>query len=126
MNLKVGDRVVHPTRLDWGPGEIIDADNGKLTVYFALVGEKILKGVALILVTGDDAWHPLLEHRIRSRLRGKKTRSISEYQQTFLRRYPLGFSDPQYLKDERNYKVDASRDLHSTLNRATAAKLIEA
>jgi len=112
--------------LVWGPGEILEVyPDGKLIVYFALVGAKTLKGVSLTVVTGEDAWHPLLEYRIRSHKRGSKTRSIAELKAAFLRLYPKGFSDPKYLYEERDYKVDASRHLQTLLNRSIASGLIE-
>lgn len=65
MSLTVGDRVKHPTMHDqWGPGEVLAVSpDGKVTVVFALGGQKTLKGVALEKLEGADAAHPLLDNR---------------------------------------------------------------
>jgi hypothetical protein len=65
MTLAIGDRVKHPTQHEqWGPGEVLAVSpNGKVTVHFALVGQKILKGVALEKLSDEDGAHPLLEKR---------------------------------------------------------------
>ena len=65
MTPTIGDRVKHPTMHEqWGPGEVLAVSpDGKVTVHFALVGLKTLKGVALEILSGDEASHPLLENR---------------------------------------------------------------
>lgn len=46
MTLNVGDRVKHPTLHEqWGPGEVLAiSPEGKVTVLFALAGQKVVKG----------------------------------------------------------------------------------
>jgi Protein of unknown function (DUF3553) len=116
MLLEAGDRVRHPARPDWGPGEVLAlSGDGKLTIYFAMVGQKTLKGIALEKVTGPDASHPLLEHRIRSHSRGVKTRVMADLKAAFLRLFPGSFRDPHYLDTERDYKIAGSDLLAHTL-----------
>lgn len=110
----------HPTRPDWGPGEVLASPgDGKVEIYFAMVGQKTLKGIPLEKVTGAEAAHPLLDNRIRAAGRGAQTRSIAELKSAFLRAYPGGFSDPDYLTEERTYKVAAAELLAETMSEAT-------
>ncbi|SRR6266852_117175 len=114
MTFAVGDRVGHPARPEWGPGEILAVSGGsKFTIYFALTGQKLLKNVALVRLTGAESSHPLLENRLRS---GAKTRTIVQLKESFLRQFPGGFEDPRYVKFERAYKFAASELLKRTLS----------
>ncbi|MDQ6799776.1 MAG: DUF3553 domain-containing protein [Acidobacteriota bacterium] len=116
MTFSVGDRVAHPARPEWGPGEILAVSGeSKFTVYFALIGPKLLKNVALVRLTGPESSHPLLENRVRSGKRGAKTRSVLQLKESFLRRFPGGFEDGKYVKNERAYKVAASELLKKTM-----------
>lgn len=110
VSLKVGDRVRHPGKPEWGPGETLPGTTSdRIRVYFAFEGEKLLKGVTLEPVVGPDAHHPLLDHRIQSPTRGAKRRSIGDLKREFLRLFPEAFADPHYLSTERDYKVAAHR-----------------
>src|SRR5205814_4422664 len=61
MAFAVGDRVAHPSRPEWGPGEILAVSGeSKYTIYFAQAGQKLLKDVALVRLTGPESSHPLL------------------------------------------------------------------
>ena len=112
MTFNVGDRVGHPARPEWGPGEILAVSGEtKYTIYFAHIGQKLLKDVALVRLTGPESSHPLLENR------GAKTptRSLVDMKESFLRKFPGGFEDPKYSRQERAYKVAASDLLKQTL-----------
>ena len=63
MKPKIGDRVRHPARPEWGIGEVLDS-NSKVRVFFAKAGEKVLKNAPLELVTGPEASDPALDDRI--------------------------------------------------------------
>jgi hypothetical protein len=117
MAFSVGDRVGHPARPEWGPGEILAVSGEtKFTIYFALAGQKLLKDVALVRLTGPESSHPLLENRVRSAKGGaKKTRSILDMKENFLEEFPGGFEDPKYAKFERAYKLAAAQLLKRTL-----------
>src|SRR5256885_3197763 len=117
MAFSVGDRVGHPACPEWGPGEILAVSGEtKFTIYFALAGQKLLKNVALVRLTGPESSHPLLENRVRSRKGGaKKTRSILDMKENFLEEFLGGFEDPKYVKFERAYKVAAGQLLKRTL-----------
>jgi len=118
MAFAVGDRVAHPARPEWGPGEILAVlGESKFTIYFALIGEKMLKDVALVRLTGPESSHPLLENRVKPAKSGRraKSRSIVDLKENFLEEFPAGFEDTKYLKFERAYKVAASDLLKQTL-----------
>lgn len=125
MNIEPGQRVKLPACPEWGPGEVIAIfDGGKMVIYFALVGLKTLKGAVLEPIDGVEAAHPLLDNRIRSVDRGAKTRSVADMKTSFIRQFPLGFSDPRYLQEERDYKVKASMLLRDSLSQPVLAELI--
>jgi Protein of unknown function (DUF3553) len=127
MTLAIGDRVKHPTQHEqWGPGEVLAVSpGGKVTVHFALVGKKILKGVALEKLSGKEAAHPLLENRKAATKRARSTRSFAEMKEAFLRLFPDGFYDPKYLDEERNYKLEAGALLANTLGRTELSALLQ-
>jgi len=54
MPLAKGQHVRHPTKPDWGVGEVLDVRDQKLVVYFELAGRKVLKGVRLIQVAAAE------------------------------------------------------------------------
>ena len=115
MTFNVGDRVGHPARPEWGPGEILAVSGEtKYTIYFAHIGQKLLKDVALVRLTGPESSHPLLENRV-ARSAKTKTGSLLDMKESFLRRFPGGFEDPKYAKQERAYKVAAGELLKQTL-----------
>jgi hypothetical protein len=128
MAFAVGDRVAHPARPEWGPGEILAVSGEtKFTIYFALIGEKVLKNVPLVRLTGPESSHPILENRLRSAMRGgAKTRSIPQLKESFLRQFPGGFEDTRYVKFERAYKVAASELLKKTLSSGELNRLLSA
>lgn len=64
MDYKKGDRVKHPTREDWGLGEVLEDNVGKvLRVFFTGVGEKqlSLKYVQPLKVQGKEASDTMLD-----------------------------------------------------------------
>jgi len=64
MDYKKGDRVKHPTKEEWGLGEVLEDNAGNvLRVFFAGVGEKrlSLKYVQPIKVQGKDASDEVLD-----------------------------------------------------------------
>jgi len=127
MTFAVGDRVGHPARPEWGPGEILAVSGEtKFTIYFAHIGQKLLKDVALVRLTGPESSHPLLENRVRPGKRGAKakTRSLLDMKESFLEEFPGGFQDSKYAKFERAYKVAASELLKQTLSAAELNPLL--
>jgi len=118
---------MHPARPEWGPGEILAVlGETKYKIYFALIGEKMLKDVALVRLTGPESSHPLLENRLRSGKRGAKTGTILDMKESFLHQFPGGFEDARYVKFERAYKVAASKLLKETIGAEELHRLVSA
>ena len=104
----VGDRVRHPTRPDWGIGQVLDVDASKVMVFFVEAGSKSisLRHVSLTILDPPPS-HPLLD-RIDAEAAGRfGYRSISQSTRGFLERYQGGFYGDRYLHEERGYKVEA-------------------
>lgn len=127
MALRVGDRVRHPKLHDeWGPGEVLAVSaDGKTTIHFALGGQKVLKGVVLEVLTGDEAAHPMLANRKTTAPRKRSMRSVASMKEAFLKLFPGGFEDPKYLAEERNYKVAAGELLAKTLGETELKALLD-
>ena len=64
MNYRKGDRVLHPTRSDWGLGQVLaNSVAGQVRIFFANTGLKTisLDVVEPIKVTGQDAKNIILD-----------------------------------------------------------------
>ena len=113
MKYNKGERVKHPTKDDWGLGEVIaDSDGGSVRVFFVDAGEKTisLDIIQPIKVAGVEAAHPVLDNlRIDKSASGIKYQSLAESVQFFLKEYPEGFYGGKYKKDERDYKFKAHK-----------------
>ena len=113
MKYNKGERVKHPTKDDWGLGEVIaDSDGGSVRVFFVDAGEKTisLDIIQPIQVAGVEAAHPVLDNlRIDKSASGIKYQSLAESVQFFLKEYPEGFYGGKYKKDERDYKFKAHK-----------------
>lgn len=111
MKFVPGERVRHPNKPDWGVGQVLSGSSDEnVRVFFVGVGEKNLKaGVAdLIKVQGTEASHPVLDNlRVAGSAKETKYRSLPILKEFFLKRFPQGFHDDQYIRDERGYKVQA-------------------
>src|SRR4051812_10052361 len=116
MRFIKGDRVKHPARPQWGIGQVLeDSDGVSATVFFVGAGEKKLRlqQANLLKVEGAEAEHPALDSRRESK-KGKPSGNSKATKfielplmiESFLRRFPEGFHDKNYLTDERDYKVE--------------------
>jgi hypothetical protein len=128
MDYKKGDRVSHPTKAGWGLGEVLDDSKGKtVRVFFVGVGEKTLslQYVQPIKVTGNDAFHPVLENlRINKATGGTKYQSLPQSIQFFLKVFPEGFHGDKFKKHERDYKDKAHALAQELLGKAAFDSLI--
>ena len=113
MKYNKGERVRHPTRDNWGLGEVLaDSDGGSVRVFFVDAGEKTisLDIIQPIQVSEVEASHPVLDNlRIDKSASGIKYQSLAESVQFFLKEYPEGFYGEKYKKDERDYKFKAHK-----------------
>ena len=121
MNYKKGDRVRHPTKDDWGLGEVLADSNGEsVRIFFVGGGEKtiFLKIIQPVKVSGTEATHPGLDNlKIDKSKSGIKYQSLSDSIQFFLKEYPEGFYGEKFITEERNYKDEAHKTAQELLNK---------
>lgn len=122
------DRVRNPRAPEWGLGRVLSIAGDTARVLFRGVGEKqlSLKHVTLDVVGGEDVRDPFLDGPIPSA--GRKRLAIRDFDSLvadFLKLFPLGFRDPHYIEQERDYKVEASELCAALLGEPELAALIE-
>ncbi len=121
MKYKKGDRVRHPTKDDWGLGEVLADSNGdSVRIFFVGGGEKTisLKYIQPVKVSEAESVHPGLDNlKIDKSKSGIKYQSLSDSIQFFLKEYPEGFYGEKFIKEERNYKDDAHKTAQELLNK---------
>ena len=67
MQFKKNNRVIHPSKPEWGLGKVLIDDNGEsVKIFFSNAGEKIIKlspeFIKPEIVPIDQANHPLLDN----------------------------------------------------------------
>lgn len=118
-----GDYVTLPSRPGWGMGKVLEPLEGdKVRVFFEFEGEKRMLGGVLEKITAPVS-HPLLESINRSRT-VKGFIPFPDLEKAFQKEYNKGFYEPAYLRDERDYKFEASTLLHETFAKETLAALM--
>jgi hypothetical protein len=134
MDYKKGDRIKHPKMAAWGTGLILEDSNaGIVRAFFVGAGEKklSLQYVKPIIVTGEEAKHPLLNKMEKAAENpntkpGKyKYQSLSESISFFLKQYQDGFYGKAFLESERDYKIKAHTLARELLNKDKFDKLID-
>ena len=129
--LKVGDKVLHPNRPEWGKGRVKEVfSDGKAIICFINEGDKKidLSRISFIFEKLDDqdAPHPILDNpSFFERPSGKKYASLPATKKNFLALFPNGFEDIAYLKSERDYKVATREILLELLNEQNFKELLE-
>ncbi|WP_432822086.1 DUF3553 domain-containing protein [Trichloromonas sp.] len=128
--IQIGDKVLHPKMPDWGLGKVLSvAADGKVKVYFVHAGEKTLnqKFVQLEKLEGVEAEHPILDNpTFNERAKGKAHKGLPDARLDFLKHFPQGFDDPEYVRMERVYKIDARELLLELLNESEFSSLLSA
>lgn len=110
MDYKKGERVKHPGRPEWGPGQVLeDSRDDKVRIFFSGDGRKILslKHVVPEKISGVEARHPILDHLWVKEGGEVRYQNPQKSTELFLKNHPEGFYGQQYLKAERNIKVAA-------------------
>ena len=96
MSFRKGDRVRHPTKPEWGLGQVLEDSLGnEVRVFFAGAGEKRLSThhVQLERVTGQAAHSALLDNlKIKKGSEPVRFKSLAESIQFFLKEFPGGFA----------------------------------
>jgi hypothetical protein len=130
MWLKKEDRVRHPLKAEWGLGEVLEDSNGEtVRVFFVGTGEKTLslKHVTLECIPTDEAAHPVLDHlRVPEKRDRHQYQSVPESIERFRARYPQGFYDDRFVKEEREYKIHAHQVAQNLLSKSELARLLAA
>ena len=130
MSLKKGDRVRHPTKTEWGLGEVLEDANGeKVRVFFVGDGEKTisLKHITLDCIPKDEAAHPVLDNlRVPAEHGRMQYQSLPASIERFLERFPQGFSGDRFAAEERDYKVRAHQLAREILSQSELARLLAA
>lgn len=139
---KVGERVKHETKTEWGIGEVLaDESGGRIKVFFEDVGAKELDmGYAkFIRVFGEEAESDYLTALIKNHLtilakpassRNKRPEFMPFHKavEKFLSYFPEGFQDSEYRdgkNNERKYKEDANRLMLELLGKEAFANLLQ-
>lgn len=129
MEYKKGDRVKHPTKEDWGLGEVIENSNGEsVRVFFVSSGEKTLslKHVHPEKVAENEAGHPVLDNlKISKSGSGIKYQSLPQSIQFFLEQFPEGFYGDKFKEHEREYKDKAHNLAKELLGEEPFQSLLE-
>ena len=130
MKYKKGDRVRHPTKEEWGLGEVLGTSNDDtVRVFFVGIGEKTLslKYVQLIKVEGNEADNAVLDNLKISKISsGIKYQSLPQSIQFFLEEFPGGFYGERFKEHEREYKEKAHALASELLGKEALAALLEA
>jgi hypothetical protein len=125
----VGDIIRNSKKADWGPGRILETrSEGTVRVFFLNAGVKnlSLQHVTLEKVDGEEANNFILQNpHIEKLLKDKEFKSLPQALQDFRGLFPEGFSDPRYLKNERDYKIEAHELLHELLGREEYGQLLK-
>lgn len=131
MALREGDRIRHLKRPEWGLGKVLEVTaGGEARVHFVEAGERKLvlahAAAALQKVAGEEAQDYRLDNLAASGRGGGRHMGLDEAHQAFLRQFPEGFAGDDYLGTERNYKVEASRELQELLGEGAFRGLLDA
>ncbi len=129
MTVLAGAIVRNPNAPDWGPGRVLETgSDDTIRVFFLNAGEKklSLKHVTLERVDGEEADNFILQNpNLDDLLKDKAFKSLPQALQDFRGFFPKGFVDPDYLKYERDYKIEAHELLHELLGREEFERLLE-
>jgi len=109
LKYKKGDRVRHPSKDEWGIGEVLTDSNGQtVTIFFVGGGEKTLslEYIHPVPVPINESSHPILDNlKISKTISGIKYQSLPQSIQYFLEKYPEGFYGTKFKEEERDYKT---------------------
>lgn len=126
MSHTKGQRLRHPTKHEWGLGQVLeDSSGGTTRIFFVGAGEKVISNshVALVLVRPEDAADPVLDNLHLTEATGIKYRSLPDSVEYFLEKFPEGFYGSHFDEEERDYKVNAHNLALEQLNSSDATAL---
>lgn len=127
---RIGDRVRHPKKPQWGLGQILDCiEQKRLRVFFVGIGQRLLRqeNTLLIRLEQNHVAHPLLDN-----LRISNERRVDGYQplpalvETFLYYYGEGFYSDSYLNQLRQQRLSAHQCMQENLSQTLFLQLLSA
>ncbi len=125
-NLEVGSYVQNVKAPDWGIGKILELGNeGKRRVLFEYAGLKNMQPLNLSPFDPPEN-HPLLRSiSAATDLTGVK--SFVAMEEEFTRQFKNGgFEDPEYIKEERSYKLEAAEQMRTQCSKENLEALLKA
>jgi hypothetical protein len=131
-----GDYVVHPNKLDWGPGIVLDVTGSAVTVYFRDSHKRPVRKIETSYVelepasiTSDDVLDNLPPYDPADEKLTRKRVTHQDGIEMFRSHFPLLFDDPKYFGDrtegERAYKLEAHDAYNELLGNGTGRDLLE-
>ncbi|MHB9133537.1 MAG: hypothetical protein ACYDBB_20930 [Armatimonadota bacterium] len=132
----VGMLVENPKVPAWGPGKVVRVEEGKVQVIFRDTPERMAKLFHVTqspLIPAAVQSDPTLDNlpaviEVDGKLvlpGGTPRISFAQALDIFLRKYSQGFSDPGYLQEERNYKLDAHEKYVAALGNGQGTQLLQ-
>ncbi len=129
MEYEKGDRVRHPSKKDWGLGEVLEDSAGdNVRIFFVGAGERkiSLQYVQPKKISGQKAAHPVLDNlRISKTSSGIRYQSLPQSINYFLEQFPEGFYGQRFKEEERDYKMRAHSLALELLGGETFHTLVE-
>jgi hypothetical protein len=129
MDYNKGERIKHPQKEDWGLGELLrDSHDEKIWVFFTEVGEKILslKYMTPKRIDADKAQSSVLDNLVTTAQSERpKYKNMSMLIADFIKIYPGGFRDSEYIKKERDKKVTAHHNAVELLDEEDLNTLLQ-
>lgn len=117
FNYFEGMLVDHPKRPTWGPGKVVRVRDHKVCVFWrdrdkleAMTLDMTVAKAPLVVAASQndpilDNLPPFDEVKGKMRLPGTHRVTQATARSIFAKLFPEGFSDPEFLKNERDYKV---------------------
>lgn len=136
MSFTVGRIVTHIKRPAWGLGKILRLDGDQALVFFVEgvgrdgTSKNPVKLLTSFLLPSPVTSHPVLDNL--APLDGDSVTSKERYvslaqaKRLFRQRHPAGFTDPAYVRDERDYKWRAHEECRTLLDPKALEELLDA
>jgi len=135
VTLEIGTLVTHSRKPEWGLGKVLRGNGDQALVFFADAGvhngatKNPLVLLTSFLVPSPVRSHPRLDHLAPlerdSVTSGEEYVSLEQGVSIFLNRFPQGFTDPRYRKEERDYKWAAHEEVRALARQGPVEQAVE-